>query len=233
MAGACVPDCHPDSTDLNTLARIPMITVLLLVALLVATGLAWRLSSRRHVLPCPSWLRWMVELDNPLAASNKAAFIVEHLQVRPGMQVLDAGCGPGRVTLPLARAVGAQGHVLAVDLQPAMLAQVKAKVHAQGLGNVHTQVAALGQGQLEAARYDRAVMAAVLGEIPDRQAALADLFRSLRPGGLLAVAELVFDPHFQRRASVEKLASEVGFVPHSFHGHSAAYLLMLQRPLHP
>src|SRR5256885_4342257 len=158
-----------------------------------------------------SWLRWMVELDNPFAASNKAAFIVRQLQIQPGMKVLDAGCGPGRVTLPLARAVGAQGQVLAVDLQPAMLEQVAAKARTQGLENVRTQAAALGQGQLEAQQHDRAVMAAVLGEIPDRQAALADVFQSLRPGGLLAVAELVFDPHFQRRTSVEKLAGEAGF----------------------
>ncbi|MEQ6306715.1 methyltransferase domain-containing protein [Delftia acidovorans] len=207
--------------------------VLALIALLAVTSLAWRLSSRRHVLPCPSWLRWMVELDNPFAASNKAAFIVGQLQIQPGMKVLDAGCGPGRVTLPLARAVGAQGQVLAVDLQPAMLEQVAVKARAQGLENVRTQAAALGQGQLEAQQHDRAVMAAVLGEIPDRQAALADIFQSLRPGGLLAVAELVFDPHFQRRTSVEKLAGEAGFIPHSFHGHAAAYLLVLQRPLQP
>lgn len=210
-----------------------MTIALVLIALLAVTSLAWRLSSRRHVLPCPSWLRWMVELDNPFAASNKAAFIVGQLQIQPGMKVLDAGCGPGRVTLPLARAVGAQGQVLAVDLQPAMLEQVAAKARAQGLENVRTQAVALGQGQLEAQQHDRAVMAAVLGEIPDRQAALADIFQSLRPGGLLAVAELVFDPHFQRRTSVEKLAGEAGFIPHSFHGHAAAYLLLLQRPLQP
>ncbi len=210
-----------------------MTIVLALIALLAAISIAWRLSSRRHALPCPSWLRWMVELDNPFAASNKAAFIVAQLQIQPGMKVLDAGCGPGRVTLPLARAVGSTGQVLAVDLQPAMLEQVAAKARAQGLGNVRTQAAALGQGQLPAGEHDRAVIAAVLGEIPDRAAALADLLRSLRPGGLLAVAELVFDPHFQRRSTVERLARDAGFVVHSFHGHAAAYLLVLQRPDNP
>lgn len=210
-----------------------MTIALALIALLATISLAWRLFSRRHTLPCPSWLRWMVELDNPFAASNKAAFIVAQLQIQPGMQVLDAGCGPGRVTLPLARAVGTTGQVLAVDLQPAMLQQVVAKAQAQGLDNVRTQAAALGQGQLPAGLHDRAVMAAVLGEIPDRAAALADLFQSLRPGGLLAVAELVFDPHFQRRATVERLARGAGFIPHAFHGHAAAYLLVLQRPATP
>lgn len=207
-----------------------MTILLFLITLFAAIGLAWRLVSRRHTLPCPAWLRWMVELDNPFAASNKAAFIVEQLQVEPGMKVLDAGCGPGRVTLPMARAVGPHGQVLAVDLQPAMLDRVMAKAAGEGLGQIRTQAAALGQGRLASAEHDRAVIAAVLGEIPDRQAALADLFQSLKPGGLLAVAELVFDPHFQRRSTAETLAYRVGFQPYAFHGHRAAYLLVLQRP---
>ena len=202
-----------------------------LIGLLILLSLLWRLASRRHSLPFPAWLRWMVELDNPLAASNKAAFVVQQLQITPGMQVLDAGCGPGRITLPLAHAVGPQGRVLAVDLQPAMLERVSSKAQHAGLPQVQTQAAALGQGQLPQARFDRAVMAAVLGEIPDRQAVLHDLFACLRPGGLLAVAELVFDPHFQRRSVVEQLASNAGFVSHGFYGHRAAYLLVLQRPL--
>jgi len=201
------------------------------IALLIAVSLLWRLASRRRSLPCPAWLRWMVELDNPLAASNKAAFVVQQLQIAPGMQVLDAGCGPGRITLPLARAVGPLGQVLAVDLQPAMLALVTAKAQAEGLAQVQTQAAALGGGALPQGMFDRAVLAAVLGEIPDRQAVLHDLFASLRPGGLLAVAELVFDPHFQRRTVVEQLARNAGFVPHAWYGHRTAYLLVLQRPL--
>ncbi|MDR3005519.1 MAG: class I SAM-dependent methyltransferase [Acidovorax sp.] len=209
---------------------MPFYLLLGLLALLIAIGLIWRLASHRHTLPCPAWLRWMVELDNPLASSNKAAFVVQQLQIAPGMQVLDAGCGPGRITLPLARAVGPQGRVLAVDLQPAMLELVRSKAHSEGLAQVQTQAAALGRGELPQGLFDRAVMAAVLGEIPDRQAVLHDLFASLRPGGLLAVAELVFDPHFQRRSVVEQLARNAGFVPHAFYGHRAAYLLVLQRP---
>ena len=60
-----------------------MTIALALIALLAVTSLAWRLSSRRHVLPCPSWLRWMVELDNPFAASNKAAFCLLYTSPSP------------------------------------------------------------------------------------------------------------------------------------------------------
>src|SRR5512134_1409969 len=62
-------------------------------------ALIWRLSSRRHSLPCPSWLGWMVEMDNPFTKVNRARVIVGLLGLAPGMKVLDAGCGPGRLTL--------------------------------------------------------------------------------------------------------------------------------------
>ena len=72
-------------------------------------------------------------------------------------------------------------------------------------------------------------LAAVLGEIPDRHGALVELFRCLKPGGQLAIAELVFDPHFQRRSTVRELASGVGFAERAFFGNGIAYLLILER----
>lgn len=95
--------------------------------------LIWRLSSRRHSLPCPSWLGWMVEMDNPFTKVNRARVIVGLLELMPGMKALDAGCGPGRLTLPLAEAVGPQGEVTALDIQEEMLARVRAKVQSAGL----------------------------------------------------------------------------------------------------
>jgi SAM-dependent methyltransferase len=65
----------------------------------------WRFASRRRSLPCPAWLGWLVELDNPLAKTSRAAVIVENLDLEPGMLVLDIGCGPGRVAVPIAKRV--------------------------------------------------------------------------------------------------------------------------------
>jgi ubiquinone/menaquinone biosynthesis C-methylase UbiE len=196
----------------------------------VLVGVAWRLASRLHPLPCPVWLRWLVELDNPFTKTNRAVNIIAHLELAPGMLVLDMGCGPGRVTIPLARHVGGHGKVVAVDIQAGMLKRARAKASAAHLSNIEFVQAAAGQGKLGLARYDRALLVSVLGEIPDRETALREIFAALKPGGFLSVTEIVFDPHFQGRTTVTQLALAVGFRERACFGHRLAYTLNLEKP---
>jgi ubiquinone/menaquinone biosynthesis C-methylase UbiE len=207
------------------------ITLILAAALLLlAIWAAWRLGSRRHALPCPSWLQWMVELDNPFTATNRAEFIVGCIAITPGMTVLDAGCGPGRLTIPLAEQVGPGGRVVALDLQEGMLARVREKAEAKGLNNIEYLKAGLGTGTLASNRFDRAVMVTVLGEIPDRGKALEEVFRSLAGGGILAIVETLFDPHYQRHSVITALATRAGFTELQTHGNTAAYLTLFEKP---
>jgi 2-polyprenyl-3-methyl-5-hydroxy-6-metoxy-1,4-benzoquinol methylase len=204
--------------------------LLLAVATAVLVAVAWRLASRRKSLPCPVWLRWLVELDNPFTKTNRAAFIVETLAVTAGMTVLDAGCGPGRLTVPLARSVGPTGKVVALDLQPGMLARAKTKTEAAGQENVEFVLARLGDGKLSTDYFHRAVLVTVLGEIPNPAAALAELYGALKPGGLLAVVEIIGDPHFQSRSTVTRLALSAGFRERAFFGRSLAYVIHFEKP---
>lgn len=204
--------------------------LLLFVSLVLVVGIAWRLASRRHSLPCPVWLRWLVEQDNPFTQTNRAALIVEQLDLRPGMAVLDAGCGPGRLTVPVARQVGELGSVVALDVQSGMLSRAEEKARAAGLGNVRFLQAGIGDGMLERGRFDRALLVTVLGEIPDRAAALAEIFLALKPGGILSVTEIIFDPHFQGRGTVTRLAVNAGFCEKAFFGNRIAFTLHLQKP---
>jgi len=205
-------------------AALGIILVLLFIA-----GV-WRLASRRRSLPCPVWLRWLVELDNPFTKTNRAATIIEHLDLHPGMQVLDVGCGPGRLTIPVARQVGVQGNVTAVDVQAGMLELTRKKTLAAGLDNISFIHAEVGKGALGREQFDRALLVTVLGEIPDREVALKEIFDSLKPGGMLSVTEIIFDPHFQGRGSVTRLIKAAGFHEKDFFGNRIAYTLNVVKP---
>jgi ubiquinone/menaquinone biosynthesis C-methylase UbiE len=201
-----------------------------LIGLVAIVGVAWRLISDRRALPCPSWLAWLVEMDNPFTQTNRANVILQHLDLRPGMKVADIGCGPGRLTIPIARQIGPQGEVLAVDLQPAMLERVRSKATAASLQNIQFLQTAVGEGKLGVGQYDRALLVTVLGEIPDRAAAMKEIFAALKSGGVLSVTEVIFDPHFQSRASVLQSATAAGFQEKAFFGNRFAFTSILEKP---
>ena len=202
-----------------------------LVGLMIIVAAGWRFTSRRHSLPCPVWLSWLVELDNLFAKTNRSNIIIEHLDLQPGMTVLDIGCGPGRLTIPIARKVGQQGEVVAIDIQPGMLRRARDKAQAANLTNIRFLQAGAGEGKLEPGRSDRALLVTVLGEIPDRQSALKEIFDALKPGGILSVTEIILDPHFQSRNTVLRLAGAVGFREKMFFGNRFAFTLNLEKTI--
>jgi ubiquinone/menaquinone biosynthesis C-methylase UbiE len=175
-------------------------------------------------------LRWLVEMDNPFTETNRADVILQHLELQPGMSVLDIGCGPGRLTVPAARQVGQQGKVVAVDLQPGMLRRAQEKAQAAELHKIQFLQAGVGDGKLETGLADRALLVTVLGEIPNREAALREVFAALKPGGILSVTEIIFDPHFQSRETVLRLAGAAGFREKAFFGNRIAFTLNLEKP---
>lgn len=210
--------------------RIAFSWILAVAGAFVVIFVAWRWSSRRHSLPCPVWLRWFVELDNPFAKTNRAAVIVKNLDLKPGMWVLDVGCGPGRVTVPAAQVVGETGRVVALDIQSGMLARAQEKAKQQGLTNIDFVCADIGEEKLEKEKFDRVLLVTVLGEIPDRERAMRRIFSVLKPGGILSVTELIFDPHFQRRATVIRFATAAGFELCECYGNRFAFTLKFKKP---
>jgi len=205
--------------------------ILGIIAAIVLISIIWRLLSRFCVIPCPSWLGWMVEMDNPFTSINRAKTIIAQLDLKPGMKVADIGCGPGRLTIPLAQAVGPQGSVTAMDIQEEMLAKVRAKAQAANLSNIVYLHAGVGQNKLPLNNFDRIVLVTVLGEIPEQLNALQEIYRALKPGGILSVTEFIFDPHFQRKATVQRLAQQAGLQEVACHGSWYAYTMQFKKQM--
>lgn len=196
----------------------------------LAAMLYWRFAARKHSLPCPSSLSWL--LENPFVNSVAGAEeILDRLKIEPGMSVLDVGSGPGRLTIPAAQRVGANGRVVALDIQDGMLRRLRERVEANHLTNVELVHAGAGEGKLEVNAFDRAWLVTVLGEIPDRKAALAEVFRALKPGGILSITELLPDPHYQTAETVRRLAMEAGFIEVRRFGSFPAYTIHFDKPI--
>lgn len=124
-----------------------------------------------RVLTFGQWGRW------------QRAF-ARFVPVRAGMRLLDVGCGTGDLTLILARMAGADGHVVGLDLTPAMLDVARAKVARAGLGGTIELV----QGNALAlpfadGAFDGVTAGFSLRNMADLDGALREMRRVVRPGG--------------------------------------------------
>ncbi|MBZ0286287.1 MAG: methyltransferase domain-containing protein [Anaerolineae bacterium] len=201
-------------------------TALVILGLVGVGALIYR---RRVKLPCPSYLSFL--LENPFMNRVAGAeALLDRAGVQPGMRVLDVGCGPGRITLPAARRVGSSGEVVGLDIQPAMLQRVREKLAAQQITNVRLLEAGAGDGKTEVDTFDRAFLVTVLGEIPDKVAALREIYRALKPGGILSITEVFPDPDIQMPDTIRRLAYETGFEVNSKIGSFPAFTMNLIKP---
>ena len=183
-----------------------MKTIIVLVSLTALFVAVWLVSKR---FPCPSWLGWLVEIENPLARENRSESIINRLSIEPNMKIADIGCGPGRVTIPLSKKITAPGKIVALDLQPEMLERIKTNF--PDLKHIELRQQNVCAEALESDYYDIILLVNVLGELPQPDKALQNIFEALKTGGTVSVTETVFDPHFQSKSTVNKMLSAQGF----------------------
>jgi ubiquinone/menaquinone biosynthesis C-methylase UbiE len=187
------------------------------VAAFAAISVGWRWASRVWRLPCPSLLAG--SLESPLAARfNGARVTVERLGLKPGQKILEIGPGPGRLLIPAAKAVLPGGEAVGIDIQQKMLDRLKTRAEQAGLTNLRAIHGDATQQHVPEGTFDLVYLCTVLGEIPDRPAALAQCRRALKPGGVLSVTEMFGDPHYQSRTTVRRLAEAAGFQPRASYG---------------
>lgn len=165
------------------------VVVLLLVGLWLGAA-----GCRREPAPAPDPMS--KPMSKPLseqtetgayAAFRKPAVLVAALGLVPGSAVADVGAGGGLLTLPLLRAVGPSGRVVATDVDEAALSALRERADRAGQHTLQTRRVAADQPGLEPGAYDLILLSHVDHLLPDRAAYLRALLPALRPGGRVVV----------------------------------------------
>jgi SAM-dependent methyltransferase len=114
--------------------------------------------------------------------------LLDRLRIAGGESVLEIGCGTGAVTVPLATAVGEQGHVVAVDISESMLDAARRRVGESGVQNVTLRLGDAQVMTLEPGSYDIATSRMGVMFFADPIAAFRNIAHALKPGGRLVFA---------------------------------------------
>jgi ubiquinone/menaquinone biosynthesis C-methylase UbiE len=167
---------------------------------------------------CPPWVGYL--LLNPLRRLVENPYKMLGPLVREGMTVLEPGCGMGYFTLPLARMVGPEGRVVAVEVQPRMLSVLDRRARKAGLSErielrrAHSR--GLGVEDL-AGEVDLAVALHMVHEIPDPASFFSQIRKALKPGGRFLVVEpkghVSRDKFGQSVAAAEKMGFRAEGMP--------------------
>jgi SAM-dependent methyltransferase len=138
---------------------------------------------------------------NPLALAR----------IAPGMTVLDLGSGAGFDAFLAAERVGPAGRVIGVDMTPDMLALARRNAAARGATNVEFREGRIEALPLEDASVDFVISNCVINLSTDKPAVFREVFRVLKPGGALAVSDLVLTGALPRGVQ-ESVEAYVGCV---------------------
>ena len=120
---------------------------------------------------------------------ERTDLLVAALQLKPGMVVADIGAGTGYLARRMAPAVTPGGKVIAVDVQPEMVALLRGTVRKTGLIQIQPLLGAEDDVRLPASSVDLAIMVDVYHELAFPYEVLASIVRALKPGGLLVFVE--------------------------------------------
>lgn len=157
---------------------------------------------------------WATIFDDPHRDDwQRPAQVIDALALAPGMTVVDIGAGTGYFEKRLAAAVGSDGHVLALDVEPDMVRYLRERAVREATPNVEARVVRTDDPELAPASVDRILIVDTWHHIGDREAYAAKLAAALRPGGMVAIVDFTMEspmgPPRHHRLRPEQIASDL------------------------
>ena len=158
---------------------------------------------------CPWWGGYFI--DNRFRRLLHRPEVILAPYVQPGMTVMDFGCGMGFFSIPIARLVGDEGHVIAVDLQQKMLDVLNNRAQKAGIADrIHTHRCEPSSISIDG-QVDFAMAFYSVHEVPDVERLITEIHGLLRTQGRLLIVEPVGHVRQLKFDRMMTLAEELGF----------------------
>jgi SAM-dependent methyltransferase len=149
----------------------------------------------------PTGIEWAVDLDYPAdllarvpeGSAESFAGVANPFSLgalKPGERVLDLGCGAGTDTLVAAQMVGSEASVTGIDMTPEMLAKARASAAEMGATNVEFVAGEAESLPFPDESFDVVISNGVIDLIPDKDAVFSQIYRVLKPGGRIQIADV-------------------------------------------
>ncbi len=178
----------------------------------------------RRIAPTMSFrggASWLVRPERETEESSRE--MLENLGLKPGMIVADFGCGVGYHTIPIAKAVGPEGQVYGIDIQPEMLRALVANAKEDGITNIVPIQPRGNVAEIPENTFDMLLMVDVYHELALPAETLSEIRESLKPEGLVALVEFrgedpdvpILPEHKMTKAQILKEYEANGFELHS------------------
>ncbi len=151
------------------------------------------------------------------ASADESEQIASALGLAPGMQVADVGAGDGEWAVELAERVGETGHVYATEVDEDDLEEIRERLEETGLGNSTAILGDQNDTGLPADCCDAILLRLVYHHFTDPAPMRASLRRALKPGGLIAVIDILPQSHWRELEGVPDRGGH-GIVPEELLG---------------
>ena len=209
--------------------------ILQIIGFIMIFLVIWQILVRiiRHLFhfPAPAFIGYFLDSDYRRKVQSPDP-LIQRSGIKPGQHVLEIGCGSGAYTTFVARAVGPEGMVEALDIQPAMLAQLEKKLNLpenQDIKNIRTHQGSAYDLPFEDGSLDLVYLITVLPEIPDQGKALSEIKRVLKQEGILAVSEFLPDPDYPLNSTTAKRGEKAGFEIEGIYGNFWTYTVRFRK----